>query len=95
MKTHELKIDSSVFWALAAGAKTWEIRKNDRDFQVGDTVILLETRYTGVDMLHSSKPLIYTGNKITATITYILHGPIYGLEEGWVIMSVKEVLDAS
>ncbi|EAK9780846.1 ASCH/PUA domain-containing protein [Listeria monocytogenes] len=41
-KTHELKILSEYFWDIAEGRKTFEIRKNDRDFQVGDTLILLE-----------------------------------------------------
>ncbi|EIA7337258.1 DUF3850 domain-containing protein [Listeria monocytogenes] len=41
-KTHELKILSEYFWDIAEGRKTFEIRKNDRDFQVGDILILRE-----------------------------------------------------
>ena len=41
-KTHELKILPEQFWSVVAGHKKAELRKNDRDFKVGDTIILWE-----------------------------------------------------
>jgi hypothetical protein len=31
----------------------------------------------------------YTGRRISLEVSNILHGPMFGLEQGWVIMSVK------
>ncbi len=42
MKVHELKTWPESFRAVRAGAKTHEVRKNDRDFRVGDVLVLWE-----------------------------------------------------
>lgn len=39
---HELKIDPQYYKRVANGSKTFEVRNNDRGFQMGDTVLLLE-----------------------------------------------------
>lgn len=38
--THHLKTHPKYFDAVARGEKTFEVRKNDRDFQPGDVVVL-------------------------------------------------------
>lgn len=88
MKEHELKTDPTVFTHVYNGLKDFEIRKNDRDYQIGDTLILRETGYSGIGMKNGS-PLVYTGREIECEVNYILHGPIYGLQDGWVIMSIE------
>ena len=40
MKTHELKLDVKYFEDVKSGKKNFEIRNNDRDFQVGDILEL-------------------------------------------------------
>ena len=82
---HELKTDSEVFQAVVDGRKTFEIRFNDRDFKVGDELVLLETIHTGEQMKHG-KPLLYSGNELHKTVSYVLSG--YGLQDGWVILGI-------
>ena len=40
MKIHELKLDTRYFEDVKSGLKNFEIRKNDRDFKVGDILKL-------------------------------------------------------
>ena len=37
----------------------------------------------------AGKTLEYTGEWVVACATYVLHGPIYGLDNEWVIMSIS------
>ena len=77
--THELKILSEYFWAVKSGAKNFEIRKNDRDFRVGDTLILKEW-----------KDGEYTGEELERGVGYIYHGNgTYGLADGYCVMALK------
>lgn len=92
MQTHELKTDPAVFQAVLDGLKTYEIRKNDRGFDVGDVLMLRETLHTGRDMAMGS-PLVYTGRQFAATVSHVLHGPVYGLVAGWSILSLARGQD--
>ena len=87
-KEHVLKTDSVVFQDVLDGNKTFEIRFNDRDYQVGDLVILKETEFTG-EQMKSGQPLVYTGREIQKRISYVLSG--YGLHEGWVILGIQDI----
>lgn len=42
MAIHALKVVAPYFDALADGSKTFEVRRNDRGFQKGDTLVLQE-----------------------------------------------------
>lgn len=93
---HYLKTDPAVFDAVKSGHKTFELRKDDRGYQVGDVLILQKTKYTGAEM-KAGAPLEFTGwdgekwlpeGLCHLLVTHVLKGPIYGLAEGWVIMSV-------
>lgn len=83
---HELKTDPDVFDAVWDRRKQFEIRYDDRGFDVGDTLVLRETTETGAAMAEGA-PLEYTGRVAFRDVAYILRGPIYGLHDGWVILS--------
>lgn len=72
---HEIKILPQYFADVSKGIKQFELRKDDRDYQVGDLVILREWNKG-----------TYTGNSISVIIKYILRDcPEYGLMEGYCI----------
>lgn len=78
---HELKILPQYFRAVLERRKTFEVRKNDRPFAVGDGICLRE-----FDPLSEN---LYTGRVWYGNITYILNDPLY-CKKGFVIMSIEE-----
>lgn len=95
MAHHTLKTDPALFEASFTGKRPWEIRKNDRNFQVGDTLTLQETVHAGQEMREGA-PLEFTGRELECEIEYIFSGDEApfgmenrGLSEDWVIMTVK------
>lgn len=78
-KTHEIKVWPAYFKAINELHKNFEVRKNDRNYQVGDCLVLKE-----FDPVSG-----YTGEWIKAKITYILHGGQFGIEEGYCVMALR------
>jgi uncharacterized protein YqfB (UPF0267 family) len=62
MTIHEVKSWSHFFDAIEAGAKKHDLRKNDRDYKVGDTLRLL--RYDNINGK-------YTGGTQVVAVTYV------------------------
>ncbi len=77
-RTHKLKLTVKYFDAVCNGSKTFELRKNDREYKVGDILEMEEYGGGGVG----------TGRAVKAIITYILEG-YAGLEDGYCILSIK------
>lgn len=77
-RTHELKILPEYFQAVRSGNKTFEIRKNDRGYAVGDKLILRE--------YENSK---FTGEKEIRYVSYVLDDVTY-LQEGYVALGLRE-----
>ena len=86
MAIHELKTDPKVFAESWNDKKRFEIRRDDRDFKVGDTLTLRETKYTGEEM-KNGKPLFYTGFTLNVKVTYKLPAGSYGLNDDWTVLS--------
>lgn len=73
---HELKLNTTYFEEAIKGRKPFEVRYNDRDYKVGDEIVLKE--YDGV----------YTGREISGKITYILDQFI-GLIPGFIAFTYE------
>jgi Domain of unknown function (DUF3850) len=89
---HELKVWSPHFERLADDSKTFEIRKNDRGFQQGDTLRLREYDPAGTHDECSQpacKDRRYTGREIHRRVGFIAAGTLFGLQLGeYVVMSL-------
>jgi len=80
MITHSLKTESEYFKAIENGIKNFELRKNDRDFKVGDRLNLQET-------INSE----YTGAGMVKKVIYILEGGKFGLDPEYCIMQLADI----
>jgi len=77
--THELKCWPEFFRVILSGEKTFEVRKNDRDFMATDWLRLREWDH---------RRETYTGREVYARVPYLLDGQWPGLAEGYVVMSI-------
>ena len=79
-REHELKCWPEYFQAIVDGRKTFEVRKNDRDFRVGDVLLLREY------ILASN---LYTGGEKHVRVTYIMGSAHGGVTNGYVVMGIS------
>lgn len=78
-KVHDVKLGATFFDDVKTGRKTFELRKNDRGYKEGDTIVL-----------HEYKDGTTTGRTITKKIVYMLED-FTGLEDGYCILGLGEV----
>lgn len=76
--THDLKCWPDYFQAIVDGRKTFEIRRSDRGFAVGDTLRLRE-------WVPLNGP--YTGREVSVVVRYVLDDPLW-VSPGNVAMSI-------
>ena len=81
-KQHDLKCWPEFFELAWQGLKHFEIRLNDRDYQVGDTLVLREWSKTTQS---------YTGRRVRRKITYLYEGEMTA--PGYCVLSVKKLPD--
>lgn len=86
---HELKLNSKYYYDSLMNIKTFEIRKNDRNFKIGDILklveyfpVLIEGKYKG--------EIVFTGQFHYKQITYILDDQEY-LREGYVCLGLQPI----
>ena len=77
--THELKCWPDIFQSVYTGEKEFEIRVNDRNFKVQDSLYLRE---------YDPKSKTYTGRSAVKRITYMIQGE-FGLPENLCVMQLR------
>lgn len=81
MSEHNIKILKEYWEKIEVGQKTFEIRKNDRDYQVGDILVF--------KVINNIEDNTYFYPDVNFEITYIHSG--LGLEKGYIAMSIIPV----
>lgn len=81
--THELKINPKFFDDIVYHGKSFEVRKNDRNFKRGDMLVLKNwTKENG-----------YTGEIILCYVGYVLTHKDFpeGISDGYAILSLNNI----
>lgn len=87
MKLHELKIKDEFFKEVLRENKTFELRKNDRDYQVGDLI-----HFVDIDGNNHIIGKPSYNKKLVFQITYILQNvQEYGLDKDYCILAIKKL----
>jgi ASC-1-like (ASCH) protein len=79
IRVHELKCWTEYFQPIWDGDKTFDVRINDRNFKVGDVIVLGE---------FCNETQLYLKRSVTAYITYILKSFPH-IDEGYVVLAFK------
>jgi len=83
MNTHRLKCVPPFFAAIRDGSKPFEVRRNDRDYQVGDVLVLAEWTF-----LPGTESFGFTGQEEARRVSYVLT-EFPGLEAGHVVLGFE------
>lgn len=78
-KTHYIKCEKEFYQDVEEGYKPFEVRKNDRDYQAGDDIILKE---------YDKDLGILTGRELKVNIIYYLDN-YPGIEPGYCILGIE------
>lgn len=81
-KTHRLKTWPSHFVDVRSRKKTFELRRNDRDFQPGDELVLVQW---------DPNMECETGQMEVRAISHVFKGGRFGLANGFCILSFEPV----
>jgi len=86
MNLHKLKTWTKYFQQIKNGNKLFEVRKNDRNYCVGDALLLAE---------YDPNDGVYMDNEIMVLVTSILEGGQFGIEKEYCVMGIKVLLEFS
>lgn len=97
---HDLKLWPEFFDDVEAGRMTFQLRKNDRNYAVGDTLRLREFQpemVGGSQHEWQKSAGVYTGREVKKRVVYIMGGigpggvkPYHGLVGGYAILGIGD-----
>lgn len=87
-RVHDLKCWPEPFAAVASGAKTHEVRKDDRGYMVGDALVLKEWD-PSPDYVVPTKPHGYTSRFVRVIVTHKTPGGSWGLPADLCVLSIR------
>ena len=89
-KIHTLKTWPECYDAMKDGTKSFEYRKNDRDYEVGDALILMRYDPDDADPETGMCKYVMEHGALTFVVTYIIKGDgTFGIPGGYCIMQLK------
>lgn len=83
-RVHDLKTWPEFYGDVITGLKTHEIRRNDRDYQRGDVLLLREWN----PHVTPAGPIGYSGRYTVRLVTYVTPGGKWGLPDNVCVMSI-------
>lgn len=92
---HKLKLLQPYFDAVVSGDKTFEVRYHDRDFKVGDVLILKEYAESDHVPNCTHRPIgdngvwYFTGRQVERVVTYVLPGGEFGIADDYCVLAMK------
>lgn len=96
-QVHFLKTIDVYFDAVERGEKLFEVRRDDRGFQKGDSLVLQrvhKVRHSfggrGGAQTSSESWSVEPGRTLLRRVTWILTGGQFGIEPGYVVMGLTE-----
>lgn len=92
---HDLKTHPAMYHAVRSGSKSFDVRKDDRAFQCGDTVTLKYHDPAKEQPGGFMPPMPYDEKRepLNFTIGFVLRGGQYGVEPGYVVFSLHGHID--
>lgn len=93
-RIHKLKVWPEYWDALASGEKKFEVRRDDRGFQRGDILALIKTEPHWMGPAYATVIRSLKGEAahvIRKRIGWILTGGQFGIEPGYVVMSLEDI----
>lgn len=79
MKIHVLKLEQPFFDDVYNNQKEFEVRKNDRDFKLGDRIKFVEYPHQQFSKF------------VIKDVKYILEGGQHGIDKDYVVLGLKEI----